>query len=228
MTQTVAVTNALGNVTVYEYDLRGNRTYEGGATYPVRYVYDVFGNKTTMTTYRNEASGVGDTTTWTYDEASGVLLSKTYADGKGLTYTYTDDGRLATRTNARGIVTTYTYDAWGQLLVIDYADTTPDIAYTYDAMGRQTSVTDAAGATSFDYDAFGQLLSEQVSGLYSKTLTRHYDTFGRNMGYSVDGTRKNTLAYDPATGRLATMGDFAWEYLPGNGIMSQRATFSPV
>ena len=79
MGQTVAVTNALGNVTVYEYDLRGNRTYEGGATYPVRYVYDVFGNKTTMTTYRNEASGVGDTTTWTYDEASGVLLSKTYA-----------------------------------------------------------------------------------------------------------------------------------------------------
>ena len=72
MGQTVAVTNALGNVTVYEYDLRGNRTYEGGATYPVRYVYDVFGNKTSMTTYRNEASGVGDTTTWTYDEASAV------------------------------------------------------------------------------------------------------------------------------------------------------------
>ena len=37
----------------------------------------------------------------------------------------------------------YTYDAWGQLLSIDYADTTPDIAYTYDAMGRQTSATDA-------------------------------------------------------------------------------------
>ena len=54
MGQTVAVTNALGNVTVYEYDLRGNKTYEGGATYPVRYTYDVFGNRTSMTTYRNE------------------------------------------------------------------------------------------------------------------------------------------------------------------------------
>ena len=138
MGQTVAVTNALGNVTVYEYDLRGNKTYEGGATYPVRYTYDVFGNKTSMKTYRDEASGVGDITTWTYDEASGVLLAKTYADGKGLTYTYTNDGRLATRTNARTIVTTYAYDAWGQLLSVDYADTTPDIAYTYDAMGRQT------------------------------------------------------------------------------------------
>ena len=144
-----------------------------------------------------------------------------HIDGKGLTYTYTDDGRLVTRTNARGIVTTYTYDDWGQLLSVDYADATPDIAYAYDALGRQTSATDAVGTTTFTYDAFGQLSSEQVSGLYSKTLTRHYDTFGRNMGYSVDGTRKNTLAYDPATGRLATMGDFAWEYLPGSHLKSR-------
>ena len=94
LTQAVAVTNALGNVTVYEYDLRGNKTYEGGATYSVRYAYDVFGNKTSMTTYRNEASGVGDTTTWAYDEATGLLPSKAYADGKGLTYTYTDPRSL--------------------------------------------------------------------------------------------------------------------------------------
>ncbi len=94
MGQAVAVTNALGNVTVYEYDLRGNKTYEGGATYPVRYAYDVFGNKTSMTTYRNEASGVGDTTTWAYDEATGLLPSKAYADGKRLTYTYTDPRSL--------------------------------------------------------------------------------------------------------------------------------------
>ena len=221
MGQNVAVTNALGNVTVCEYDLRGNKTYEGGATYPVRYAYDAFGNRTSMTTYRNEASGVGDTTTWAYDEASGVLLSKTYADGKGLTYTYTNDGRLATRTNARGIVTTYTYDAWGQLLSVDYADATPDIAYAYDAMGRQTSASDAAGTTTFTYDATGQLTSEQVSGLYSKTLTRHYDTFGRNVGYSVDNERKQSIAYDPATGQLATMGDFAWAYLPSSHLKSR-------
>ena len=220
MGQTVAVTNALGNVTVYEYDLRGNKTYEGGATYPVRYTYDVFGNRTSMTTYRNEASGVGDTTTWTYDAASGVLLAKTYADGKGLTYTYTDSGRLATRFNARGIVTTYTYDDWGQLLAIDYADTTPDIAYTYDAMGRQTSATDAAGTTTFTYDAFGQLTSEQTSGLYSKTLTRHYDAFGRNVGYSVDNERKQSIVYDSATGRISESDGFKWTYLPGTNLKS--------
>ena len=221
MGQTVAVTNALGNVTVYEYDLRGNKTYEGGATYPVRYTYDVFGNKTSMTTYRNEASGVGDTTTWTYDNASGVLLAKTYADGKGLTYTYTDDGKLATRTNARGIVTTYAYDAWGQLLAVDYADATPDLAYTYDAMGRQTSATDAVGTTTFMYDAFGQLTSEQTSGLYSKTLTRHYDTYGRNVGYSINNERVTNVVYDLATGQIVGVNDFNWTFLRGTWLRNR-------
>ena len=221
MGQTVAVTNALCNVATYEYDLRGNKTYEGGAVYPVRYAYDTFGNRTSMTTYRDESSGVGDTTTWTHDEATGLLLAKTYADGNGLTYTYTDDCRLATRTNARGIVTTYTYDDWGQPLSVDYADTTPDIAYTYDAMGRQTSATDAVGTTTFTYDAFGQLLSEQVNGLYTKTLTRHWDTFGRMVGYSVDGERKQSITYDPATGRIAASDGFAWDYLAGSNLKSK-------
>ena len=59
MGRVAAVTNALGDATVYEYDQRGNKTYEGGATYPVRYTYDIYGNKTTMTTYRHEPDGGG-------------------------------------------------------------------------------------------------------------------------------------------------------------------------
>ena len=138
---------------------------------------------------------------------------------QSITYAPTT-GRLATRTNARSIVTTYAYDAWGQLLSVDYADTTPDIAYTYDAMGRQTSATDAVGTTAFTYDAFGQLTAEQVSGLYSKFLTRHYDTFGRNVGYSVDGGRKQSITYDAATGRITESDGFRWEYLAGTNLKS--------
>ena len=48
-----AVTNALGIATGYEYDLRGNKVYEGGGTYPVSYAYDAFNVMTNMTTYRN-------------------------------------------------------------------------------------------------------------------------------------------------------------------------------
>ena len=40
-------------------------------------------------------------------EATGLVTNKVYADGKGPKYTYTPDGKLATRTWARGTVTTY-------------------------------------------------------------------------------------------------------------------------
>ena len=216
----VAVTNALGNVTLYEYDPRGNKIYEGGAVYPVRYAYDAFGNRVSMTTYRDESTGVGDTTTWTYDEAAGLLLAKTYADGKGTTYTYTDAGRLATRTDARGNVTTYAWDDWGHLLGVSYSDGTPSIAYAYDALGRQVAATDVAGTTTFAYDAVGQLVSETIAGLYAKTLTRHYDAFGREVGYSIDGARLSSVFHDPDTGRIAGMDGFAWHYLPGANLES--------
>ena len=83
-----SVTDPLGNAIFYEYDVRGRKTYEGGATYPVRCTYDIFGNRTTMMTYRNESLGPdsGDVTTWLYDEASGCMTNKVYADGKGPTY----------------------------------------------------------------------------------------------------------------------------------------------
>ena len=62
-----SVTDPLGNATIYEYNLRGNKVLEYGATYPVRYTYDIFGNKTSMTTFREgfvpDASSSGDTTT---------------------------------------------------------------------------------------------------------------------------------------------------------------------
>ena len=53
-----------------------------------------------------------------------------------------------------------------------------------------------------------------------KTLTRHTDAFGRDVGYSLDGTRQASVSYDPATGRLAGMDGFAWHYLPDANLKS--------
>ena len=239
----VAVTNALGNATIYEYDLRGNKTYEGGATYPVRYTYDVFGNKTTMMTYRREGIGngeegsVGDTTTWLYDEASGVMTNKVYADGKGPSYSYTPDGKLSQRIWARGIVTDYFYDNWGNLTNTVYSDDTPTISLAYDAFGRQTEAHDAAGVTMFLYDSFGSLTNETVIGVAgTNTIIRHWDNYGRSLGYSLVGRavpsapqRQSTIVYDSVTGRLATMlangsnTPFTWSYLPGSDLKSSLA-----
>ncbi|MEG1480418.1 MAG: hypothetical protein RSD41_05395, partial [Kiritimatiellia bacterium] len=60
------------------------------------------------------------------------------------------------------------------------------------------SATDAVGTTTFAYDVYSQLTTENMVGLYNKTLLRHWDAFGRSVGYSVDETRQATLHYDDA------------------------------
>ena len=222
-------TDPLGNATIYEYDLRGRKTYEGGATYPVRYTYDIFGNKTTMMTYRNESLGPdsGDVTTWLYDEASGCMTNKVYADGKGPVYAYNPKGKLSRRIWARGITTDYSYNAWGNLTNTVYSDGTPTVSLFYDALGRQIEAHDAAGITTFLYDFFGSLTNETVIGVAgTNTIIRYWDSFGRSLGYALNGVRQSTLAYDPSTGRLASMlangsnTPFAWNYLDGSDLKS--------
>ena len=228
--QLVAVTNPVSDAIVYAYDLRGRKTYEGGATYPVRYAYDVFGNKTSMTTYRDESSGSGDVTVWLYDEASGVMTNKVYADGMGPRYAYADNGALAARTWARGVVTSYAYDGWGNLTNTTYSDGTPTVSMQYDALGRQVEVHDAAGVTTFAYDAFGSLTNEMVVGVAgTNVIERYWDGYGRSLGYSLNGERRTTLSYEPDTGRIASMlaagstNLFRWTYLPSSDLKETLA-----
>ena len=104
-------------------------TVDGADTYKQAYVYDSQGRMHTLTTYKD--ANTPQVTTWNYNNR-GFMTSKVYADSKGIGYTYTADGQLASRTWARTssgspLVTGYTYDNAGRQLAIDYSDTTPDI-----------------------------------------------------------------------------------------------------
>ena len=112
---------------------------------PVDYSYDEFGDKVFMITYC-DINAADDVTRWLRDEATGLVTNKVYADGKGPRYTYTPDGRLATRTWTRGIVTTYSYDDNGALTNTVYSDGTPTISLAYNRAGRQIQALDAAGS----------------------------------------------------------------------------------
>ena len=195
----------------------------------VDYSYDEFGDKVSMTTYR-DINAAGDVTRWLRDEATGLVTNKVYADGKGPRYAYTPDGKLATRTWARGIVTTYSYDDNGSLTNTVYSDGTPMISLAYNRAGRQIEAHDAAGITICLYDDFGSLTNETVIGVAgTNTIERYYDSVGRSLGYALNGVRQSTLAYDPATGRLATMlaagsdTPFTWNYLAGSDLKSSLA-----
>ena len=185
-----AVTDPLGHTITTTYDSEGHILSQRGATYPVDYAYDVYGNKVAMTTYRDEELVDGDTTRWLYDEPSGCMTNKLYADGKGPSYSYTPDGKLARRTWARGIATDYTYDNAGKLTRTEYDDNgvTPTITMAYDRVGNLTEATTVG----------------VVTNLYA------YDTYGRIGSMSLG------LA-DVSSAQNAN-GEFTWTYLPGSDL----------
>jgi YD repeat-containing protein len=95
----IAVTNSLGLVTQTAYDLQGREIAAWGATYPVAYQYNDYGQMTGLYTYRGSqniatssdiagliSASAMDRTTWRYDDTTGLLTNKVYADGKGTSY----------------------------------------------------------------------------------------------------------------------------------------------
>ena len=72
-----------------------------------------------LTTFREDAGDItadptgrtdGDTTTWSYDEATGLLIRKTWADGTHEDTAYNALNFKSTLTDARGVVTTWGYN----------------------------------------------------------------------------------------------------------------------
>jgi len=185
----------------------------GSRTYPVQYTYDYAGRMKTMTTWTNFATSSGTaTTTWNYDPYRGWLAGKVYADGEGPTYYYTPAGRLINRLWARGILTTYSYDSAGTLKGVGYSDSTPGVSYTFDRLGRQTSVTSGATVCAWIYNGAGQMLSESYAGgpLDGLSVTNGYDNLLRRTTLAALSANSQLLStaygYNAAS-RLSTVSD---------------------
>lgn len=207
------------------YDLQGRPTNVWGATYPVAYEYDAHGRMSAMKTWR-DVNAKPDVTRWLYDEATGLLTNKVYADGTGPAYEYDAAGRLTKRIWARGVETRYAYDALGQLANVDYSDSTPDVSYAYDRMGRPATITDALGTRTHVYDpATLDLAAEQLPD--GQTLARAHDRFGRPAGIALSNGYRVAYAYDDA-GRFAALGfsvpsvttRVQYAYLPQSDLVS--------
>ena len=223
-----SVTNAIGLVTTTSYDPDNNITAQGGAQYPVWYSYDDYGRMRNMTTFRTEDLASGDVTTWHYDEATGLLVFKEYADGKGPTYDYTPEGKLSRRTWARGVTTDYAYDGQGRLISKNYSDSTPDVSLTYDRLGHTLSaVCDGVSTNLYAYNRIGQLTNEVQNGT---TIARSYDALGRATGYTIgDGIAAGSgvsYSYD-TLGRFASVTSgtnvFSYSYLTESDLVSGMA-----
>ena len=235
------VTDALSNSTYTAYDVDGRVLATWGATYPVAYDYDDYGRMTAMYTLRDSSLVISnyssfithtssfDRTAWLYDQATGLLTNKLYADGHGSTYTYTSDGKLRTRTWGRGVVTTYSYDSLNQMTNISYSDSTPVVVFAFDRLGRQTTITDGTGSRTFTFNDALQLATETNA---QGVLQYAFDSLGRSAGFDFGPDYSVRYGYD-ALGRFSTVsrnvGSFSmatYSYVPGSGLISGYATDS--
>ena len=239
-----SIENALGKQNYYAYNSLGKITkIWGGYFYPIETVYDNFGQKIQLKIYRagtgwtgaswpEATTGDAELTQWTYDEASGKVTSKTYADGKSTNYTYTVDCKIKTRTWVRldggqTLITTFSYDAnTREHTGIDYSDSTQDITFTYNRLGQQKTVADAVGTRTFAYNSTLQLSSETISGLYNKTITRDYATtgmIGRYAGINIGTEYDIDYNYD-TYGRPSTLTNnsdvYTYSYLANSDLVS--------
>jgi RHS repeat-associated protein len=195
-----AVTDAASNTIYTAYDAMRRVTNTWGATYPVAYTYDQYGRMTAMKTWRS-VGDAPDETRWHYEEATGLLTNKQYADGNGVAYSYDGSGRLTSRVWARGVSTSYAYDSMGNLTNIVYSDGTPSVSFIYDRLGRRRDLVDGTGSRGYAYDHVMRLIGETN---WLGTMSRSYDAIGRANRIEVDSSLAYGYAYD-AWGRLSSV-----------------------
>ena len=178
------------------------------------FAYDAVGNLTTA------VDPAGNVSKFTYDSLRNKLTSSEPNIGKW-SYEYDAAGRLVEQTDAKGQVTTYHYDAIGRRIKQTALAGTPEatsVTWKYDEArsgyknaSRRTSMTDAAGTVSYNYDAAGRLMNSTrvTKDGATYTFSKGYDVGGRLLwtkypdGDSI-GSAANPMRYDSA-GRLTTI-----------------------
>lgn len=181
--------------TTYDYDDANRLTERSSPQGTVYYGYNSEGLKT------SEGVNLATPTTFTYDNA-GRMLTMVAPSGT-TTYTYTTPGQLATITRANNSVEYRTYDATtGDLEEIWHRSTSggstlQKFTYTFDNLGRKLTETTPAAATTWDYDAAGQLIDTVRTGSNAYTTSYTYDNAG-NRATKVNNGSTETYAYNDA------------------------------
>jgi RHS repeat-associated protein len=235
-----------GSSLAYAYDARGNLISASDGTNTTTFQFDLTGDNLLQVNYPG-----GRFLKFSYDEGDRRTQS---VDQNGITvnYTYNLGGLLAGLTDGNGnLIVLYTYDKMDRLIRTDdgnltYATYDYDLAgnvlhlvnhapdgsinsrfdYTYDSLGRRTSMTMLDGTWTYQLDPAGQLIravfaSNDPGVVPNQDLQYVYDLAGNRTQtisngvattYVVDGMNRYTqigsatLSYD-ADGNLIAQTD---------------------
>jgi RHS repeat-associated protein len=153
--------------------------------------YNVCGQKNYQS-YPYTTSNIGDN--FTYDRLDRVT-QVTHPDGKTQTYSYAN-GNVAI-TNERTITVTYGYQSFGdpdEKRLVSVADAAGTTTYAYNAVESLTTITHPGPLTrSFSYNTKNFLISETHPE--TGTLTYGRDNVG-NLTSQTDGKGATSFAYD--------------------------------
>lgn len=221
----------MSQTTQYAYDSNSNviHTYLPGpttVTYPTdalnRWTAQQFGSDGSVTkTYDahdrvlTAENQISLTTPYVYD-GFGDVIQQTSPDTGTAVFYYDSDGNLTKKVDALSVTTNHTYDALDRVLTTTYpADTSENVAYTYDqtgtgfsfGIGRLTSLTDMAGSLTRAYDERGNLLTEKrTSGTTALTTSYTYDAVSRVLTITYPDNSLLTYTRD-AMGRITAVSD---------------------
>lgn len=201
----IATTNELGEAVERACDAEGRPVQESGDTYPVRHGYDSSGRRTWLGTTRDGVRW--DPTGWQYDPATGVCLSKTYADGATVRHTYTADGLPLRTTEASGAWRELEYDSSRRLSGVLSSDGAQDAVIVRDDFGQVVLESNAVSRVAYSLDRLGLATNEvqTVDGV-GVVLRRTFDAFGRLLSFGRAGGLVSEFVYTNGT-RLATLSD---------------------
>jgi RHS repeat-associated protein len=195
-----------GRTTTYSYD-KADRlrevSYSDGITPKVTFSYDKDGNLTGMvdgtgeSTYEydqldrltHSKNGNAETVSWTYDVGDEPVCL-TYPNGKSISRTYDNAGRLESVTDWLGHTTTFAYNKDSAPTLTTFpVGTTDSDEYAYDRADRIASVTMRAGAETLASVAYSRDPAGQLESLISKGLPG-----GETESFSYDENERLTKA----------------------------------
>lgn len=200
-----------GSVT-YAYDAAGRRTRESwtqaGSTLVRRYAWDA---EDRLTSFQDEA---GATTTYGYDD-QGVRLAKGGATGPVLFQVDRAGPEGLSRLLREASPSGTSSFVWGTRLLETVEDGTPRF-HLLDGLGSTRQLTDSTGAVtdSFEYEAYGALLSR------SGTSGARFRFAGEESDLESGLTYLRARYYDPRTRAFLTR-----DPIPANPY--EPATFNP-